>query len=78
MTQQVELFKSRPYLLELSPVPCSGLPWWGSLVVSTAVFRLVLTLPAHITQQKVSAKRFLMSQEMKNEVLPAIQKMTNR
>ena len=78
MTQQVELFKSRPYLLELSAVAYSGLPWWGSLVVSTALFRLVLTLPAHITQQKVSAKRFLMSQEMKNEVLPAIQKMTNR
>ena len=56
----------------------TGLPWWASLIVSTGLFRLVLTLPAHITQQKVSAKRFLMNQEMKNEVLPAIQKMTDR
>ena len=57
---------------------CLGLPWWGSLIVSTGLFRLILTVPAHITQQKVSAKRFLMNQEMKNEVLPAIQKMTDR
>ena len=46
--------------------------------MSTGLFRLILTVPAHITQQKVSAKRFLMNQEMKNEVLPAIQKMTDR
>ena len=42
----------------------TGLPWWASLIVSTGLFRLVLTLPAHITQQKVSAKRYLMNQEM--------------
>jgi len=56
----------------------TGLPWWGSLVLSTALFRLVLTLPAHITQQKVLAKRYLLTQEMKNEILPAIQKGTDR
>jgi len=56
----------------------TGLPWWGSLVLSTGIFRLLLTLPAHITQQKVSAKRYLLTQEMKNEVLPAIQKSTDR
>ena len=56
----------------------SGLPWWGSLMLSTGLFRLLLTLPAHITQQKVSAKRYLMTEEMKTEILPAIQKMTDR
>ena len=35
----------------------SGLPWWGTIMVSTAVFRLLFTLPAHVTQQKVMAKR---------------------
>lgn len=47
-------------------------------MLSTGLFRLLLTLPAHITQQKVSAKRYLMTEEMKTEILPAIQKMTDR
>ena len=47
-------------------------------MVSTVLLRLVLTLPAHVTQQKVMAKRFIMAEEMKREILPAIQKMTDR
>ena len=35
----------------------SGLPWWATIMASTAAFRLILTLPAHVTQQKVMAKR---------------------
>ena len=35
----------------------SGLPWWATIMVTTAVFRLLFTLPAHVTQQKVMAKR---------------------
>ena len=31
-----------------------GMPWWGTLMASTALFRLLLTLPAHVTQQKVN------------------------
>ena len=38
----------------------------------------MLTMPAHITQQKVMAKRYLLSEEMKNEIIPALQKATNR
>ena len=56
----------------------AGLPWSGSIMVSTVLLRLVLTLPAHVTQQKVMAKRFIMAEEMKREILPAIQKMTDR
>jgi len=56
----------------------TGLPWSGSIMVSTVLLRLVLTLPAHVTQQKVMAKRFIMAEEMKREILPAIQKMTDR
>ena len=55
-----------------------GLPWWATIMLSTGVMRLVLTLPAHITQQKVMAKRFVMSEEMKNDILPALEKATNR
>merc|ERR1719318_475168 len=40
--------------------------------------RLLLTMPAHITQQKVMSKRYVMSEEMKTEILPALQKMTDR
>ena len=47
-------------------------------MLSTGVFRLMLTLPAHVTQQKVMAKRYLLSEEMKNEITPALQKATNR
>jgi len=55
-----------------------GLPWWATIMLSTCVMRLVLTLPAHITQQKVMAKRYVMSEEMKNDILPALEKATNR
>lgn len=47
-------------------------------MLSTGVMRLILTLPAHVTQQKVMAKRFVMSEEMKNDILPALEKATNR
>jgi len=55
-----------------------GLPWWATIMLSTAVMRLALTLPAHITQQKVMAKRFVMSEEMKDEILPALKTATNK
>ena len=55
----------------------TGLPWWGSILLSTSLFRLLLTLPAHVTQQKVMAKRVVMSEEMKTEILPALQRATN-
>lgn len=56
----------------------TGLPWWATIMASTAAFRLILTLPAHVTQQKVMAKRYLMSEEMKTEVLPSLQRATNQ
>ena len=46
-------------------------------MISTTLFRLLLTLPAHITQQKVMAKRVIMSEEMKSEILPSLQRATN-
>ena len=49
-----------------------GLPWWATIMLSTGVLRLMLTMPAHITQQKVMAKRFLMSEEMNNDILPSL------
>ena len=55
-----------------------GLPWWATIILSTGVMRLMLTMPAHITQQKVMGKRYLMSEEMKTEILPALQKATDR
>ena len=56
----------------------TGLPWGLTIVISTSIMRLLLTLPAHITQQKVMAKRYVMSEEMKKEILPSLQKATNR
>lgn len=55
----------------------TGLPWWCTIVLSTGMFRLLLTLPAHVTQQKVMSKRFLMSEEMKEKLLPSLQRATN-
>merc|ERR1719369_821867 len=55
-----------------------GLPWWATIMLSTGVMRLILTLPAHITQQKVMAKRYLMTEELNNQLLPALEKATNR
>ena len=37
----------------------TGLPWWCSIIVSTSLFRLLLTLPAHVTQQKVMGQHNL-------------------
>jgi len=56
----------------------TGLPWWATIMASTAMFRLLFTLPAHVTQQKVMAKRYLMSEEMKTEVIPSLQRATNQ
>jgi len=56
----------------------SGLPWWSTLMIGTGLFRLLLTLPAHVTQQKVMAKRYIMSEEMKNDILPSLQRATNQ
>jgi len=56
----------------------TGLPWGLTIVISTSIMRLLLTLPAHITQQKVMAKRYVMSEEMKKEILPSLQRATNR
>jgi len=51
----------------------TGLPWWATIVLSTASLRLLLTLPAHITQQKVLAKRVIMSEDMNRDILPSLQ-----
>eukprot|EP00092_Neocalanus_flemingeri_P009418 GFUD01010132.1.p1 GENE.GFUD01010132.1~~GFUD01010132.1.p1 ORF type:complete len:348 (-),score=86.68 GFUD01010132.1:718-1761(-) len=56
----------------------TGLPWWATVMLSTGVLRLLLTMPAHITQQKVMAKRFLMSEEMKTDILPSLQSAVDR
>jgi len=55
----------------------TGFPWWCTIVLSTGLFRLILTLPAHVTQQKVMSKRFLMSEEIKEKLLPSLQRATN-
>jgi len=55
-----------------------GLPWWATIMLSTGLMRLLLTLPAHITQQKVMAKRYVMTEELNKELLPALEKASNR
>ena len=56
----------------------TGLPWWATIVITTGTLRLLLTMPAHITQQKVMAKRYIMSEEMNKDLLPSLQKATDR
>ncbi|XP_017462416.1 PREDICTED: mitochondrial inner membrane protein COX18-like [Rhagoletis zephyria] len=42
----------------------SGLPWWASIVVSTMLFRTVITLPLAIYQNKIMARLELLALEM--------------
>merc|ERR1719342_578223 len=56
----------------------TGLPWWATITITTGTLRLLLTMPAHITQQKVMAKRYIMSEEMNKDLLPSLQKATDR
>jgi len=50
-----------------------GLPWWATIVLSTAVARTFIFLPAHITQQKVATKRMIIAKEMSTEIIPAME-----
>jgi len=50
-----------------------GLPWWGTIMLSTAAARTFIFLPAHITQQKVQVKRMILSKEMSTEIIPALE-----
>ena len=45
----------------LSCQDVSGLPWWGTILISTALLRTAVTLPAHVTQQKVNGLLGLMA-----------------
>jgi inner membrane protein COX18 len=56
----------------------TGLPWWGTIVMSTALLRTSITLPAHITQHKVAAKRLILGQQMNTEILPELNKAVNQ
>ena len=45
------------FCLDLDEIFCIfnlGLPWWSTVMIGTGLFRLLLTLPAHVTQQKVT------------------------
>jgi len=56
----------------------TGLPWWALIIACTATARLVLTGPAHVTAQKVAAKRLLLAKEMEEVQIPSIKKATDR
>lgn len=56
----------------------TGLPWWGTILLSTALLRTTVTLPAHVTQHKVAAKRLLLGHQMNTEILPELNKAVNR
>lgn len=56
----------------------SGLPWWAVVLACTATARLAITGPAHVTAQKVAAKRFLLAKEMQEVILPALKRATDR
>jgi len=51
-----------------------GLPWWATIMLSTAVARTFIFLPAHITQQKVATKRMILAKEMSTDIIPAMEK----
>ncbi|XP_036347007.1 cytochrome c oxidase assembly protein COX18, mitochondrial-like [Rhagoletis pomonella] len=42
----------------------SGLPWWASIVMSTMLFRTIITLPLAIYQNKIMARLELLALEM--------------
>lgn len=50
-----------------------GLPWWATIILSTAAARTFIFLPAHITQQKVATKRAILAKEMSTEIIPAME-----
>ena len=41
-------------------------------------FRMAIASPAHITAQKVVAKRYLMMKEMDEEIIPELKRATSR
>jgi len=51
-----------------------GLPWWATIMLSTAAARTLIVLPAHITQQKVASKRMIIAKEMSTDIIPAMEK----
>jgi len=55
----------------------TGLPWWGTFILSTVGLRAVISLPAQITSQKVACKRQLLNKEMENTLIPSLKKATD-
>lgn len=62
--------------MESTPINCAynflttvhdnlGLPWWGTIVLSTIVLRTCVTLPIFVVTAKNSAKLELLAPEMK-------------
>merc|ERR1719233_1433943 len=56
----------------------SGIPWFGTIILSTAAFRILLALPAQVTSQKVAAKRFLLQKEMDETLIPSLKKASHK
>jgi len=50
----------------------SGLSWSGAIVVSSFVLRFAVSLPAHVTSQKVVAKRAIMYETLGKVYMPAL------
>jgi len=56
----------------------SHLPWWAVILIFTGTLRMAIASPAHITAQKVVAKRYLMMKEMDEEIIPELKRATSR
>lgn len=63
-------------LSHLHDVSC--LPWSAVVLGCTAAARFSITGPAHVTAQKVAAKRLLLAKEMQDVILPSLKKATDR
>lgn len=56
----------------------TGLEWWAVIILSSVAMRCCLMLPAHVTSQKVAAKRRIVFERMDKEVIPSLRAATNR
>ena len=55
-----------------------GIPWYGTIVLCTAGLRLMISLPAQTTSQKVTSKRYLLFKEMEEIVIPSLRRATDQ
>lgn len=55
-----------------------GIPWYGTIILCTASLRLMISLPAQTTSQKVASKRFLLFKEMEEIIIPSLRRATDQ